>query len=218
MTDIFNQIAEWMKNFAGQYNYLGIFLISLLGSMSIFFPIPYTVAIFIIASTFQNLDPLLIALASGVGSAVGEFSGYLLGLGGRKIISEKRKRQMDALLKIFGKYGPVAIFIFALTPLPDDLLFIPLGVIGYSFLKAFIPAVIGKICMSLIIAYSARYTLTIIKDIFGIESDWITTLISMTLAIILLLIVLAIMFKIDWEKIAKNLEKEKRKQLTDWVG
>ena len=206
ITDIFNQIAEWMENFAGQYGYLGIFLISLLGSMSIFFPIPYTVVIFTIAPFF---DPLLVALASGLGSALGEFSGYLLGLGGRKIISEKRKRQMDALLKIFGKYGPVAIFIFALTPLPDDLLFIPLGVIRYSFLKAFIPAVIGKICMSLIIAYSARYTITIIKDIFGIESDWIVALVSMVLAIILLLIVLAIMFKVDWEKIAENLEKKK---------
>jgi membrane protein YqaA with SNARE-associated domain len=200
-----------MKNFAGQYGYFGIFLISLLGSMSIFFPIPYTVIIFTIAPFF---DPLLVALASGLGSAIGEFSGYLLGLGGRKIISEKRKRQMNALLKIFGKYGPIAIFIFALTPLPDDLLFIPLGVIGYSFLKAFIPAIIGKICMSLTIAYSARYTITIIKDIFGIESDWITALISMTLAIILLIIVLAIMFKIDWEKIAKNLEKKSANNLS----
>ncbi|MEM1540998.1 MAG: hypothetical protein QXJ07_06455, partial [Candidatus Bathyarchaeia archaeon] len=95
-----------------------------------------------------------------------------------------------------------------LTPLPDDLLFIPLGIMHYNLLKAFIPAIIGKICMSLIIAYSARYAITIIKQIFGIESNWITALISMALAIILLTIVLAIMFKIDWEKIAKNIEKK----------
>ncbi|MEM0007658.1 MAG: VTT domain-containing protein [Candidatus Bathyarchaeia archaeon] len=212
MADIFQQIRQWLENFAVQYSYLGIFLISLIGSMSIFFPIPYTVVIFTIASTFQNLDPLLIALASGAGSAIGEFSGYILGLGGRKIISEKRKRQMEALVKIFGKYGPIAIFLFALTPLPDDLLFIPLGIMHYNLLKAFIPAIIGKICMSLIIAYSARYAITIIEQIFGIESDWITALISMTLAIILLIIVLAVMFKIDWEKIAKNLEKGKVKK------
>ena len=209
MADIFQQLEQWLENFAVQYGYLGIFLISLLGSMSIFFPIPYTVVIFTIAPFF---DPILIALASGAGSAVGEFSGYLLGLGGRKIISEKRKRQMEALLKIFGRYGPIAVFLFALTPLPDDLLFIPLGVMHYSLLKAFIPALIGKICMSLIIAYSSRYAIAIIEQIFGIESSWITALISMTLAIILLVIVLAIMFKIDWEKIAKNLEKGKVKK------
>jgi ACR3 family arsenite efflux pump ArsB len=82
----------------------------------------------------------------------------------------------------------------------------------YSLLKAFIPALIGKICMSLIIAYSSRYAITIIEQIFGIESDWITALISMTLAIILLVIVLAIIFKIDWEKIAENIEKGKVKK------
>ncbi len=201
---IFQQLRQWLESFAVQYSYLGIFLISLIGSMSIFFPIPYTVVIFTIAPFF---DPILIALASGAGSAIGEFSGYLLGLGGRKILSEKRKRQMEALVKIFGKYGPIAIFLFALTPLPDDLLFIPLGVMRYNLLKAFVPAIIGKICMSLIIAYSSSYAITIIEQIFGIESDWITALISMTLAIILLVIVLAIMFKIDWEKIAKDLEK-----------
>ncbi|MEM3565771.1 MAG: VTT domain-containing protein [Candidatus Bathyarchaeia archaeon] len=209
ITDIFQQLADWMKNFSVQYGYLGIFLLSLIGSMSIFFPIPYTVAIFYIAANFQDFNLLLIALASGTGSAIGEFTGYMLGLGGRKIISEKRKHQMEALVKIFGKYGPIAIFLFALTPLPDDLLFIPLGIMHYNLLKAFIPAIIGKICMSLIIAYSARYTITIIEQIFGIESDWITALISMTLAIILLIIVLAIMFKIDWEKIAKNLEQRR---------
>ena len=206
IADLFQQLEQWLKSFAVQYGYLGIFLVSLFGSMSIFFPIPYTVVIFSIAPFF---DPILIALASGAGSAIGEFSGYLLGLGGRKIISEERKRQMESLLKIFGKYGPVAIFLFALTPLPDDLLFIPLGMMHYNLLKAFIPAIIGKISMSLIIAYSSRYAITIITKIFGIESDWIRALISTALAIILLIIVLAIMFKIDWEKIAKNIESKK---------
>lgn len=209
IADVFQQLAEWMKNLSLQYSYFGIFLISLIGSMSIFFPIPYTVVIFTVAPFF---DPILIALASGAGSAIGEFSGYMLGLGGRKIISEKRKRQMEALVKIFGKYGFIAIFLFALTPLPDDLLFIPLGIMHYNLLKAFIPAMVGKICMSLIIAYSSSYAITIIEQIFGVESDWITALISMTLAIVLLIIVLAIMFKIDWEKIAKNFEVEKVKK------
>jgi len=173
---------------------------SLLGSMSIFFPIPYTVVIFTLG-TVEAFNPLLIALASGVGSAVGEFSGYLLGLGGRKIISEKSKRKMDFLLKVFGKFGPLAIFLFALTPLPDDLLFIPLGVMRYNLLKAFIPALIGKLCMSLIIVYSARFTIGIIREIFGVESDWMSALIGMVIALALLVIIFIIMFKVDWEKI-----------------
>jgi len=198
--DMLKNFVEWMQNFSVQYGYFGVFLMSLLGSMSIFFPIPYTVVIFTLG-TVEEFNPLLIALASGVGSAVGEFSGYLLGLGGRKIISEKSKRKMDFLLKVFGKFGPLAIFLFALTPLPDDLLFIPLGVMRYNLLKAFIPALIGKLCMSLIIVYSARFTIGIIREIFGVESDWMSALIGMVIALALLVIIFIIMFKVDWEKI-----------------
>ena len=206
--DAFQQFVEWMQNLSLQYGYFGVFIISLLGSMSIFFPIPYTVIIFTLGSV-ETFNPFLIAIASSLGSAVGEFSGYLLGLGGRKMISEKQRRKMEFLLKVFGKFGPVAIFIFALTPLPDDLLFIPLGVMRYSLLKAFIPALIGKLCMSLIIVYSARFTIGIIQKIFGVENDWISALIGMAIALALLIIIFIIMFKLDWEKIFEKYAAKK---------
>jgi len=196
-TDIIQQLFEWMENLAVQYGYFGIFLISFIGAVSIFFPIPYTVIIFALGNTFE---PLYIAVVAGIGSAVGEFSGYLLGLGGRKVISGRYKEKMEFLVKVFNKFGPVAIFLFALTPLPDDLLFIPLGVMRYSIVRAFVPALIGKFCMNLIVAYSGRFSIQIIRDIFGVESDWVSALIGMVLAVVLLVIVFVIMFKVDWEK------------------
>jgi membrane protein DedA with SNARE-associated domain len=191
--DIFN----WLEKFANQFGYFGIFLISLIGSLSIFFPIPYTVVIFTLG---QTLEPVLIAVAAGVGSAVGEFSGYLLGWGGRKVISERYKRKMEFLVKVFDRYGSIAIFLFALTPLPDDLLFIPLGVMRYKIIRMFIPALAGKFLMSLIVAYSGRFTIQIVEDIFGVESSFVSALIGTVIAIILLIIIFIIMFKVDWEK------------------
>ncbi|MCS7114052.1 MAG: VTT domain-containing protein [Nitrososphaerota archaeon] len=203
-------LEQWLQNFS-QYGYFGIFLSSLLGSASIIFPIPYTVILFTLAP-METFNPILMALASSIGSAVGEFSGYLLGLGGRKIIGEKGKRNMEFLLKIFGKYSPIAIFIFTLTPLPDDLLFIPLGVMRYKFLKALVPAFIGKLTMSLIIVYSSRLAIGTIKDLFNIESDLTITLISMIVALILLAAIFIIMFKVDWEKtFEKHFAKKKGK-------
>ena len=187
-----------MESLALQYGYFGIFLISLVGALSIIFPIPYTVIIFTLGGTFE---PLWIALAAGMGSAVGEFSGYLIGFGGRRVISEKYKKKMEFLMRLFDRFGPIMIFLFALTPLPDDLLFIPLGVIRYSLARAFIPALIGKICMNFIVAYSGRFSIQIIRDIFGVESGWISALIGMVLAIVLLIFVFVIMFKVDWEKL-----------------
>jgi membrane protein YqaA with SNARE-associated domain len=199
-------IINWLLSLSTQYGYFGIFLISLIGALSIFFPIPYTVVIFALGQTYE---PIWIAVAAGLGSSIGEFSGYLLGFGGRKVIGEKYKRKMDVLMKLFNKFGPFLVFLFALTPLPDDLLFIPLGVMRYSIIRVFIPALIGKFLMNLIVAYSGRFSIQLIKQVFGVESDWITAVIGMALAIVLLIIVLVIMFKVDWEKYLEKYLAEK---------
>ena len=203
-SEIIQQLSKWMESLAIQYGYFGIFLISFIGALSIIFPIPYTVIIFTIGGLKVGdawvFEPLLIAVAAGFGSAIGEFSGYLLGVSGRKIISDKYKKKMDFLMRVFNKYGTITVFLVALTPLPDDLLFIPMGIMRYSVIKAFIPALIGKFCMNLIVAYSGRFSINLIRDIFGVESDWISALIGMTIAIALLIVVFVIMFKVDWEK------------------
>ena len=82
--EILQHLSEWMTNFVFQYGYFGIFLISVIGAISIVFPIPYTVIIFTLGGLQVGgewvFEPLLIAIAAGIGSVVGEFSGYLLGL------------------------------------------------------------------------------------------------------------------------------------------
>jgi len=212
---LLQNIEEWLYNFAVQYGYLGIFLISLLGATSIFVPIPYTVVIFILGG-LQDIvgnwvfEPLWIAVAAGAGAAIGEFSGYLLGVGGRKVIGDKYKKKMDFLTKLFKKYGSIAIFVFALTPLPDDLLFIPLGIMRYSLLRAFVPAVIGKFFSNLIIAYSGRLSLEIVKTLFGVEGEGTSLLVGTIIGIVLLVIVFIVMFKLDWEKrFAKYVDEPK---------
>jgi len=196
---LLTEIEHWLEDFAIQYGYLGVFLISLLGATSIFVPIPYTVVIFILGS-LQTFDPFFIAVAAGAGAAIGEFSGYLLGVGGRKVIGDKYKKKMDFITKLFKKYGSIAIFIFALTPLPDDLIFIPLGVMRYSLLRAFVPAILGKFFSNLIIAYSGRLSLEIVKSLFGLEGEGTSLLVGTIIGIVLLVIVFIIMFKLDWEK------------------
>ncbi|MGD8565012.1 MAG: VTT domain-containing protein [Candidatus Bathyarchaeota archaeon] len=212
--DVIENLSEWMKAFAVNYGYLGIFLMSFIGAVSIFFPIPYTVIIFTLGSTFE---PIWIAVAAGLGSALGEFSGYLLGLGGRKFISGKYKKKMEFLVKLFNRFGPLAIFLFALTPLPDDLLFIPLGVMRHNIIRAFIPALIGKFCMNLTIAYAGRFSIQIIKEIFGVESGAVSIVIGFVLALTLLIIVFIIMFRVDWEKYFEKYVPENKSE-TDNVG
>ncbi|MFC1486680.1 YqaA family protein [Thermoproteota archaeon] len=195
-------LEEWMKQFALQFSYLGVFIISFIGSLSVVFPIPYTIVILFLGTM---LDPFFIAISGGLGSALGEFFGYLLGYYGRTAVSEERRKKMDYMVKIFDSYGPVAIFLFALTPLPDDLLFIPLGVIHYPFWKAFVPALLGKTLMTFILAYSGQQSIELIKTIF-VGSGWIGTIIT----VVLLVLIIVAMIKIDWEKLFEKHVADKK--------
>ena len=188
-----NWLLDWMEQFAHQFGYFGVFIISFIGSVSVVFPVPYTIVIYLLGAV---LDPFFVAVSGGLGSALGEFSGYALGYYGRTVVSEERRRKMDYMVKVFDRYGPAAIFFFALTPLPDDLLFIPLGVMRYPFWKAFIPALFGKMLMTFILAYSGQQSIAIIETLFA-GSGLLGTAITSAL----LILIIVAMIKLDWEKL-----------------
>lgn len=214
---VVTQAANWLEQLVLQFGYLGFFLIAFIGAVSIFIPVPYTVVIFMLGGSF---DPVLIALTAGSGAALGEFSSYILGAYGAKMVSEQRRRKMEFMVKVFNKWGPLAVFIFALTPLPDDLLFIPLGMMRYSIPKAFVSAFVGKVAMNFIVAYSGRFTkgfvFDIIRSVFGEQSDLLATVVTATIGITLLIIIVIIMLRLDWEKIYyKYVEKKEMAEKTD---
>ena len=190
-------LLDWEDYFL-QYSYVGVFAISLIGAMSIIVPIPYT--FIILTLCMEGMDPFLLTVAGGLGSGIGEFSGYLLGYYGRSVISEKQQRKMDYMIRVFDRYGPITIFLFALTPLPDDLLFIPLGMLRYKFIKAFIPNILGKTLMCAILAYGGQLFGNILIIAFGESTPEIKLLISITTVMVLVFILVA-MLKIDWEKV-----------------
>ena len=183
----------------GLPSYLAISVLSFIGAVSILVPIPYTAIIFALAMK-QHLDPTLVAVFGGLGSGVGEVSGWMLGrVLGRAVSESKIGRRVDALMKIVETRGriavPLIIFLFALTPLPDDVLFIVLGALRYSLVKALIPCIAGKMCMMYIVGLFGR-TAGIVGEYAGVSPDTMT-LISI---VVLIIAILAMMF-IDWEKV-----------------
>ncbi len=204
-------LLEWMEQFVIQFGYLGVFFISFIGSMSIIVPIPYTLVILLL-SMRGVMNPLLLTIAGGIGSGIGEFSGYALGYYGRTMISKKRQRKMNYMVKALNRYGSIVIFLFALTPLPDDLLFVPLGILRYSFIKAFIPCFLGKLLMCGILAFGGQLYYDALRIIFG-ETVWEIEILTSIITAVALMLTLVAMFKIDWEKLLKkyvDVEAKKR--------
>jgi len=192
LLNFFNNLWIWVDSFARDYGYMGAFFISVLGNLNIFFPIPYALVIYTLGAL---LDPILLGIISGLGSAIGEFSSYFVGRGGRKLIDKRYGERLDNVRLLIQRFGAITIFAFALLPLPDDLVMIPLGMMKYSLKKAFIAMFAGKTLMNIILAYSGRYSISLIRDLFEAGSIW-TVLISISLLILLIIL----MLKIDWSR------------------
>ncbi len=158
-------IWSFFESLMNSYGLFGIFLISLIGSSTIIFPLP-SAAIIFIAGSFMN--PFLVGILGGLGATLGEFVGYFLGFGGRKAIEKKWKKEIKKVEKLFEKYGGFFITIlFAATPLPDDIVGLFCGMIKYDLKKFFIAVLIGKLIMSFLLAYGGFYSIKWILDIFS---------------------------------------------------
>ncbi len=135
--------------------YIGLFLINLIGSSTIIFPLP--AAAFVLASG-AFLNPVVLGLTAGLGAALGELVGYGLGLGGRKLSDRKFGKELLRAEKMFARYGGfVTLVVFAATPLPDDVVGVAAGVLNYQVKKFFIAVFIGKVILNTILASAGFY-------------------------------------------------------------
>jgi membrane protein YqaA with SNARE-associated domain len=189
----------WMNDLVSNYGYLGAFFISTFGNFTVFFPVPFVLTIYAFGAT---LNPLMLGLVCGLGSTVGEFSAYLIGMGGRKVLNDRYGSQLETARKLVAKYGVTVIFLFALLPLPDDLILIPLGMMKFDIKKAIAAMFAGKFLMCTAVAYAGRYSYSTIKDIFA-SSGWLGGVLSTGLMVV----IIYVMLKIDWSKfIEEDLE------------
>ncbi len=125
-----------------QWGYLGGFLISLFASASIILPIP---GLPLAIALGTALNPWLLGLATGLGSAIGESSGYVAGVSGRTLVPSSQAHRYAQLEGWTRKYGGFAIFFVAVTPFPFfDLAGIAAGAIRMPFWQFFIATLFGK--------------------------------------------------------------------------
>jgi len=162
---------SWFSGFVLGSGYLGLFVVSIIGSATILFIFPSDA---IILASGGFLNPILAGIIAGVGSAIGELSAYYVGRAGRKIvdIKRKKKKEFSKTERMFHKYGFWTIPVFSFTPLPMDIIGLFCGGIKYNVKKFFIGVLIGKIPRTLILTIAGGYAIPwILKlaKIFGVD-------------------------------------------------
>lgn len=156
--------SEFLINLVHNYGLLGAFLIGFLSSFTLFIPSP---AFFVVFFLGTIVNPLLLGIATGMGSATGELTSYYAGYG-ISIAGKKYRKKFDGIEKLFQKYkAPIIIFFFSATPLPFDIVGIFCGAIRYPVKNFFIATLAGKLIKFTLIAYAGFYGISTINGILN---------------------------------------------------
>jgi membrane protein YqaA with SNARE-associated domain len=129
------------------WGYGGLFLINLIGSASILLPSPSAATVFgggALLSDFLGVPAFIwVGIVAGVGSAIGEMSGYAVGFGGRSIVESRPEYQ-----RIHGwmrRNGMITIFFMSVIPNPlFDLGGVAAGAVQMPINRFFFAVLLGK--------------------------------------------------------------------------
>jgi membrane protein YqaA with SNARE-associated domain len=164
-----------------------------------------TAAIGLVNADFSAL--MLLAFLIALAAALAKGIHYMLTFFVSGHLSEKNRKKLDAEASKVKRWAFLLLYLAAATPIPDEPIVIPLGLLKYSPTKFFISYFLGKI------------TITVAGVFLGswVEANFsglLNPLEMVAISIALTIIITVIIFKVDMGKIAeKTLKKYKiRKQ------
>ena len=161
--------------YASPFGIAVLFLFTIFANASLFFPILVEPIVLLIGAFSPNLAYVIfIGIVTGTAAAIGEMSGYILGLLGINTLKKMKEKRVETVFEIGEKLankGMPIIFLGAFTPFPFDLIGIAAGIIKYDYKRFFIAALAGK---------TLRYTLVAIVGYVGMEAmPWLAAMLGL---------------------------------------
>ena len=205
MRDTDRHVDLWeLFPFTPEVGYLGLAIVSFFGSLIPFVPIPSFVLVATMAVGEQFDIHILVLIAALTSTAAKQIIFYV-SYGGRKIISEKTKQRMKPFQKLVKRYGGSAAFVAAATPIPDDLVYIPLGLAKYNPKRFFVATLLGKIVLYYVIVLISHYMgLSLLEPILQDIEDPLPVYIGIIGLGLAMTIIVILLLRLDWEKILRR--------------
>jgi membrane protein YqaA with SNARE-associated domain len=134
-------------------DYLGVFIISLISSATLFIPAPSWI---FVVNMGRILNPYLVGLAAGLGAGIGEITGYIAGKGVSYLIKEERYNKYKDRIK---KNDLLAIGILAFIPNPlFDAAGLAAGSLRIKLWRFIVPCIIGRTLRYILLAYLGEFS------------------------------------------------------------
>lgn len=143
----------------GTYGYIGAFLIALLSSATIFFPAPGWAVVVAMSAT---LNPIALGVVAGIGSAIGELTGYVAGDGIRGMMNDRIK-EMKKIEALVQRYDVLAIFVLAFIPNPlFDVAGLAAGGLKISWWRFVLACAAGRVLRYILLAMIGAFAVSLL--------------------------------------------------------
>ncbi len=208
-------LYAWLEQVSVIMGYPGSFLMSFVGNATILVPFPYIAVPFMLGGLTDPgthefmFDPFIVGIASGIGATLGEMTGYAIGHAGGHLIDDSRRGGFLSLIEKHPHLTPLVLWFLAVTPLPDDELIVPLGVVRYPWWKVFLPQLVGKSMFLTGVAWTGRAGLGWIEQLIEAinPASWVSKS-AEVLTVLTVVVVLYLVVKVDWSKITSSRPSE----------
>jgi membrane protein DedA with SNARE-associated domain len=180
-------------------------LLTSLGLNLIPFASPSNLLIASNAALMTSAEPAIIGLIIALGSATAKSVHYLITYFAGRHLGKQTRKRLDAIAPKFRRWGAIALFIAAATPIPDEPVVIPMGLLKYNPAKFFLAFFLGKLVITIPGAYLGRAA----EMMF---SPWLTPTVIAIASVILTIIMTGILLKVDVEGIARRTMQKLRKK------
>lgn len=145
-------------------------------------------------------DPLSIGAMVALGATSAKLIHYAISIFVGKHVGEKRRKRLETAATKTRRWAALAVFIAALTPIPDDPVVIPLGLMKYSPAKFAVFYFAGKLLVTVSGAFLGGFGEQLL-------SGYVNQIVLAIISIVLTIAITVILLKIDLSQIAERILK-----------
>lgn len=164
----------------------------------------------LIASTaaigLGNPDPAVLVIAGfliALAAAMAKGIHYMVTFFVSGHLSQKRQARLNADAQKIHRWAFPLLFLAAATPIPDEPIVIPLGLMKYSPAKFFTAYFFGKLLITIIGVFLGGWAGNTLETWFGLTPET-TFIVSIVVSIILTVVITVVLLKVDVDKLMKK--------------
>ena len=151
---------------------------------------------------------VLIGVSIALGAALAKGIHYMVTFFVSGHLSSKRQARLDADAAKIKRWAMPLLFLVAASPLPDEPVVIPLGLMKYSPAKFFLSYFLGKLTIAIAGAFIGQ-------EASNLFSGWLSPEVIVVISIILTVVITIILLKVDLGKLSERFLKKRPVEKTE---